>query len=507
LASAVHPVSPRVAAPRPFAGRAAHLLGLFVAAVAALLLHGYHPYVVDASIYLTGIEKRLHPALFPQDDTLIAAHAHLSIFSFVMAGLQRTTHIPLSVLSFLVYFALLFALLLLCCRLGEELFASRRAGWGATLLMAACMPIPVAATSLLLIDPYLTSRSFSTDLSLLAILASIRNRWMLGLVSCALAIAFHPLMGIYLACFLLMYFLVSTRRWKLAAAACAAAFVLSGGILLATSNTPVTPSYREAVLGRVYYFLAFWHWYEIAGLIAPLILLVLAWKYAAANTSLSRLAAASVLIGATSCVCCLCFVHPAGPYFLTRLQLLRSFHTIYALGIVMLGGAAAAVCAGRRQLAWFVALGGLACAMFLLQRQDYSSLPDVEWPGASVTNPWEAGLVWIRNNTPQTALFAMDPRLMLFDDDAIPGFRSIAERSILTDIKDEGLASLFPPLAPIWAGRIARERALNTESDVERRRQLLGTGASWLLLSSRSITALYCPYRNAALQVCSLARP
>jgi hypothetical protein len=95
---------------------------------------------------------------------------------------------------------------------------------------------------------------------------------------------------------------------------------------------------------------------------------------------------------------------------------------------------------------------------------------------------------------------------MLFDDDAIPGFRAIAERSILTDIKDEGLASLFPPLAPVWAGRIARERGLNTESDAERRRQLLGTGVNWLLLSSQSTTSLHCPYRNAALQVCSLAR-
>ena len=443
---------------------------------------------------------------FRSDDTLIAAHAHLSIFPSFMAGLQRMTHLPLSVLSFLVYFALLYALLSLCFRLGEELFASRRAGWGAALLMTACMPIPVAATSLLLIDPYLTSRSFSTDLSLLAILASIRNRWTLAMVSCAFAFAFHPLMGIYLACFLLMYFLVSTRRWRLAAAACAAAFVLSGGILLATRNTPVTASYREAVLGRVYYFLAFWHWYEIAGLIAPLILLVLVWKYARANTPLSRLAAASVLIGATSCVCCLCFVHTSGPYFLTRLQLLRSFLNIYGLGVVMIGGATALVCTGRRQFGWFAALAGLACGMFLLQRQDYTSLPDVEWPGVAVSNPWEAGLFWVRDNTPQTALFAMDPQLMLFDDDVIPGFRAIAERSILTDIKDEGLASLFPPLAPVWAERIARERGLDTESDAERRRQLLGTGVNWLLLSSQSTTSLYCPYRNAALQVCSLAR-
>ena len=472
----------------------------------ALLLHGYHPYVVDGSIYVTGIEKHITPALFPHDNALIAAHAHLSIFSGVVAKLQQASHIPLTTLLLLIYIASLYVLLLLCYQLGQRLFRSSRAGWGAALLMVACMPIPVAATSLLLIDPYLTARSFSTDLSLLAILASIANRWVLAIASCVLAIAFHPLMGVYLAAFLLIYFLARNRWWTLAAGACAAACAISGGILLATRNTPVTASYREAVLGRVYYFLAFWHWYEIAGLVAPLLLLSLTWKYARLRTPLGQIAATCVVVGATSCLCCVCFVHPGGPYFLTRLQLLRTFHTIYALGIVMLGGAAARYCTGRRQVAGFALLAAIAGGMFLAQRHDYRNLPDIEWPAATVTNPWESGLLWIRANSPQSALFAMDPKLMLFDEDSIPGFRAIAERSILTDIKDEGLASLFPPLAPVWAQRIDRERGLDSEGDAERRRRLLGTGVDWILLSPDAPTALDCPYRNAVLQVCSLAQ-
>jgi hypothetical protein len=483
------------------------LVGLFLTSLAALFLHGYHPYVVDASIYVTGIEKHISPALFPHDNALIAAHAQLSIFSFVIAELQKTSHLPLDTLLLLVYIASLFVLLVLSYRLGARLFERSQAGWGAALLMAACMSIPVAATSLLLVDPYLTARSFSTDLSLLAIVALIENRRALAIVSCALAAAFHPLMGIYLAAFLLMYLLVRNQWWKLAGGACAAAFAVSGAIVLATRHTPVTASYREAVLGRVYYFLAFWHWYEIAGLVAPLVLLAITWKYARVRTPLGNLAATCVLVGATSCLCCLCFVHPEGPYFLTRLQLLRTFHTIYGLGIVMLGGAAARYCTGRRQVSVYAVLSAVAFGMFLAQRHDYSDLPDIEWPGATATNPWESGLLWIRANVPQNALFAMDPKLMLFDDDSIPGFRAIAERSILTDIKDEGLASLFPPLAPVWAQRIDRERGLDSEDDAERRRKLLGTGVDWVMLSRDATTTLDCPYRNTALQVCSLAQP
>jgi hypothetical protein len=503
LASAVHPVS-APAPTRTAFGRILRLPGLFVVTMGALLLHGYHPYIVDASIYLVGIEKNIDPALFPRDNALVLAHAHLSIFSILMASMVRALHLSLPVLLFAVYIGLLLFLFALCYKLGERVFHSSRAGWGAALLMAVCMPVPVAATSLLLIDPYLSSRSFSTDLALLALLASIDNRWTLALLSCAATIAFHPLMGAYLAIYLLIHSLVQRQRWRLVAVTCTGALILCGAIALLTLHTSVTTSYREAVLGRSYYFLADWKWFEIAGLLMPLLLLGITARYAGVRTPLGRLAATCVLVGGTSVVCCACFVHPAGPYFLTRLQLLRTFHILYALGVVMLGGAAAKLCRGRRQMAWLGLLGIVGLGMLLLQRREYRSLPDVEWPGAAVTNPWERGLFWVRGHTPDSALFAMDPQLMFFDDDAIPGFRVIAQRSILTDIKDEGLASLFPPLAPVWAKRLERERGLDEETDAQRRAKLSGTGVQWLLLSPSAATSLPCPYHNMSLKVCFL---
>ena len=38
---------------------------LLLLTAGTLLVHGYHPYAEDAEIYLPGVEKILHPGLFP----------------------------------------------------------------------------------------------------------------------------------------------------------------------------------------------------------------------------------------------------------------------------------------------------------------------------------------------------------------------------------------------------------------------------------------------------------
>ena len=506
MASAATIATSRVSERVTFPVTARRLSLLFALAVAAVFLHGYHPYIVDGSIYVTGIEKSIDPGLFVKDGAFVATHAHLSVFSALMAGLQTGSGIPLSGLMLVCYLGLVFCFLLICHALGERIFASKAAGWGATLLMAAGMPVPIAATSLLLIDPYLSARSFSTDLSLLTILACIGGHWRITVGCCLLTLIFHPLMGVYLAAFLLVYVLVLNRRWSLVYAACGLAFVCSWVMTLVTRGTPVSASYREAILSRSYYFPTVWHWYEVAGLLAPLVLLGLTWTKAGLRSELGRLACTCVIVGAVSCACAFCFVHPGGPYLLARLQVLRSFHIIYMLGTVMLGGAIARYFQGSARVACCAALAAMFAGMLLMQRQEYRTLPNVEWPAVASGNAWEQGFRWIRTNTPADALFALDPHLMDFEDEAAPGFRAVAERSILTDVKDEGLASLFPELAPKWAGNRADERQLDSLDDGQRIARMQARGVSWILLSPAANTQLDCPYHNAAMRVCSLIR-
>jgi hypothetical protein len=47
------------------------LVFLSLLTLGALLVHGYHPWVEDAEIYLPGVEKSLHPELFPSIQSLV----------------------------------------------------------------------------------------------------------------------------------------------------------------------------------------------------------------------------------------------------------------------------------------------------------------------------------------------------------------------------------------------------------------------------------------------------
>lgn len=59
-------------------------------------VHGYHPYSQDAGIYVAGIEKALNPSLFQADAAFVSNHAHFSIFSYTLATIVRTFHMPLN---------------------------------------------------------------------------------------------------------------------------------------------------------------------------------------------------------------------------------------------------------------------------------------------------------------------------------------------------------------------------------------------------------------------------
>ncbi|MGA2377586.1 MAG: hypothetical protein ABSF72_18900, partial [Candidatus Sulfotelmatobacter sp.] len=87
---------------------------LLLLTTGALLVHGYHPYAEDAEIYLPGVEKILHPALFPAGQEFFASHASLTIFPTLIALSLRSTHLPMETGLFLWHVASIFLLLLAC---------------------------------------------------------------------------------------------------------------------------------------------------------------------------------------------------------------------------------------------------------------------------------------------------------------------------------------------------------------------------------------------------------
>jgi hypothetical protein len=469
-----------------------------------LLIHGYHPFADDAGIYVAGIRKVLDPSLFSIDASFVTAHTRFSLFSHLTAGIIRFLHIPLEICLFGAYLLSIFVFLLACLRLSQRIFRDTQLQWGATLLSGAVFTLPVAATALWVMDPYVTARSFSTPFSLFALAACIGHNWKSTALWLAVTGLLHPLMASYLAAFLLAYALASRSQWRWLTGACLTVFAGAAAVYFVTRHASLPIGYREAALSRTYFFLTFWRWYEVFGLVAPLLLMLLAaWR--TRNIVVRNLCFACIASGVTAFAVMACFVHTSGSFFLARIQPLRVFQLIYIVGILLLGAFLADHFRARRAAWGGILLLFVSILMMLAQKQVYSTSAHVEWPFAKPHNPWQQAFLWILENTPQDAVFALDPNYTKISSEDTQGFRATAARSALVDdLKDGGVVAIFPQLAPRWKSQRDLELGLDRISDNERISRLRPAGVTWVLLSASAKTKLDCPYHNGAVMVCRL---
>jgi len=278
-------------------GRAAWLVTALT--LLAVVVHGYHPYAEDGGVYLPEIKRLLRPELYPKGAEFVVGHLRFSIFAPVMAGLVRWSHLQVETVLLLVHLASFWMTLFAAWVLAARCYRSREAQWGAVALLAVWITLPVAGTSLMLMDPYVTARSFSTPLALLALVGALefllpRDRiglaaagaeWSAmrgrGLALClgalAGAVAMHPLMGVYaLGCVMLLGCGMSpsrqVRMWGTLGLCCAAVAAAGAAQI---SAVPESRAYVGVVLSRYYWFLGEWHWFELMGLVAPLAILAL----------------------------------------------------------------------------------------------------------------------------------------------------------------------------------------------------------------------------------------
>jgi hypothetical protein len=129
----------------------------------------------------------------------------------------------------------------------------------------------------------------------------------------------------------------------------------------------------------------------------------------------------------------------------------------------------------------------------------------VEWPGSGRGNPWMEAFLWIRQNTPKDAVFAVDPDYLARPGEDTHGFRAVAERSVLADNrKDSGVVSLFPQLANEWERQVTAQRGLDGFQLPELRRLAARYPVTWILTVRPGPAGLVCPYRNGELAVCRM---
>jgi len=476
---------------------------LLLLTLAALAIHGYHPYAEDAEIYLPGVKKLLNPALYPAGTEFFQSHASLTLFPNLITASVRISHIPFDYAIFVWYLASIFLLLLACWEFAGICFGRTRARWGAVALIASLLTLPVAGTALYLMDQYLNPRNLAAFAAVFAVNRVLQKKFARAVLWIIFAAAVHPLMASFAIAFCAVLVLMDAFHDKVRKPAIAVAAVLP----FANFFAPPSPAYHQAMQFHISHFLLQWQWYEWLGLIAPLPILIWFGRVARSRNlkNLERVCYAAVVYELVYFVVALIIAIPERFEALARLQPLRSLHLLYLFMLMAIGGFIAEYFLQGRVWRWLVLFAPICVGMFVAQRELFPSTAHIEWPWAAPENQWEEAFLWIRQNTPINARFAIDPFYMEVPREDRIGFRAMTERSRLADAnKDSGAVAMFPPLAEEWWEQFQAQKDWQhfTKADLLRLREKYGV--SWTLSQESETLGFSCPYKNPAVAVCQI---
>ena len=476
-----------------------NILILLLLTAAAFIVHGYHPGAEDAEIYIPGVLKLLHPQLFPFNAEFFGSHAHLTLFPNLIAGSVRMTHLPLGTVLLLWQFASIFLLLLACRQLSGKCFRDQSARWAGVSLVAALLTLPVAGTALYILDQYTNPRNLVAFAGIFAVSAALEKRYLQMSLWLAAAFAIHPLMPVFVFSFCMLLIVMRTRRFQVLQLAALSPL----GFLF----DPPSPAYHEAIQSHSYFLLLHWEWYEWLGIIAPIILLWWLGRLARSKQldELALLCRALVVYGSIYFIGSLIVAIPARLENLSRLQPLRSLYLLYILLVLIGGGFIGQYLLKTRVWRWLVLFLPLCAGMFFAQRSLFPSSSHIEWPRVMPKNQWAQAFLWIRDNTPVNAVFALDPNQMRIPGEDMHGFRVMSERSMLADaVKDSGAVSMFPPLAEKWLEQVQAQSNWKQFRLEDFQRLHKRYGVEWLVLQQPGIAGLQCLYQNSAVVVCRM---
>jgi hypothetical protein len=481
---------------------------LLLLTTAALLVHGYHPYAEDAEIYLPGVEKILHPSLFPMGQEFFASHASLTIFPNLVASSLRLAHVPLEAGIFLWHVVSIFLLLLACWQLSGLCFPGTRARWGGVCLVAALLTIPVAGTALYIFDQYLNPRNLAAFAAVFAVARTLEKKYLWAVLWLAFAASVPPLMAAFACSFCFLLVIVEKVEKKAAASSLpvvtALLCLLPFGISL---DPPSSPAYHAAALRHQFHYIQLWQWYEQLGILAPLALFWWFGRLARRRQwrRLDLLCGSLITYDLIYFAAALVVDLPARFESLARLQPLRSLHLLYMLMFLIIGGFLAEFVLKNRVWRWLALFLPLCAGMFFAQRTLFPANSHIEWPGVGPKNPWEQAFVWIRDNTPADAVFALDPDFMQLPEEGTTGFRCLAQRSRLADSsKDSGAVSMFPPLAEDWWAQVQAQSPWTNLRLPGLLRLKDKYGVNWVVLQQPAGANLDCRYQNSAVRVCRI---
>lgn len=492
------------------------ILGLVGLAAAAFAIHGYHPYSEDAETYLPGIQRVLHPNLFPVGAEYFQLHAHLTWYPQLIAGTVRLLHLPLPWTLLLWQVASFFLFLLACWKLMCAVFPERRACWAGVALVAALFTMPVAGTALYLMDPFLNPRNIIAFALVFAVLKVLERKYVQATLFIAFGGSIHPLMSAFAATFCVL--MVVFDRWPAWRAAWRREDVTAGArprdlvapaVLLfqpiqGLFNAP-DHAYDQVASVHRYQYLTRWTWYEMLGAVAPLFIF---WAFSAIGRArkmrkFELLSRGMVIYGAFYLVVGLVVSIPRRLEVFALVQPMRSLQLLYVLMLLFGGGLLGEYVLRNKPWRWLVLFVPLVSGMAWAQCELFPASAHMEMPWAQPRNPWAQAFVWVKENTPQDAVFALDPYYMSIRGEDELGFRAIAERSQLADgLKDGGVVQMFPDIGDSWFAQMKAQTGIDHFRIEDFERLKARYGASWVVLRQRDPAGLECPYRNDVVMVC-----
>jgi len=475
-----------------------------------LAVMGYHPGIEDDGVYLTAVKFNLNPALYSRDSGFFRYQMQASFFDYWVAGFVRLTGISVAATELLWQFASIALIVFGCWMIAHRLFTEARAQWAGVALVSAMFTLPAAGTALFLVDQHLHPRTIATGLILLAVSRILEGKSWQALPLLLLAFLLHPLMTAFGAsfCFFLMMVMLEPlplwlRRWRMSGGGFGAAALIPLGWVF----EPPTPAWRQALNTRNYFFLSRWAWYEWLGAWAPLFLFWLLWRMALkrGETLLARFALAVFLYGVFQMAVAFVVLGFPALVRLAPLQPMRFLHLIYVFMFLVGGCLLGRYLLKASPWRWAAFLLVINAGMFAAQRWQFSGSEHLELPGCSTANPWLQAFAWIRQNTPNDALFALDPEYMAAPGEDYHSFRALAERSQLADaIKDTAVVTQIPKLAEVWQRQVQAQKGWARFQLADFERLKAEFGVNWVLVAYPQPAGLDCQWHNHVLAVCRI---
>lgn len=495
---------------------ASGLIPVLCFSLLGFLAAGYHPGAEDDGVYLSAIQADLNPALYPHNAEFFRVQMRATVFDKWMAEFVRVARIPLPWSELIWQFLSILAMVWACWSIVCRLFEDASARWGGVAMVGAMLTLPVAGTALYIADQYLHPRNPASALILVAVARILAGRRWQALPLLALAVLFHPMMGVFgisFCCVLALVELASSNRRletpqapkQVAVAHSAIALVPFGWLFAQPSQAWV-----NAMETRHWFQPFSWTWYEWLGVIGPLVFF---WVIAISagrrgHANLARFAAAVLIYGVIQQAFAMVVLAPRRWIALGTLEPMRYLHLVYVfmalIGGAYLGQFILKTSAWRWAVFLLVAYGG----MFGVQRHLFASSNHLELPGrisanAGSGNAWLQAFAWIRTNTPTDAYFGLDPHYLAAPGEDYHSFRALAERSAMADaIKDTSVLSKTPQLVAEWQRQVTAQQDWNSFGLADFARLKQQFGVDWVLVHYPQPAGLPCPWHNAELAVC-----